>query len=62
METVSLVLDNGASSLKMGFSHEDRPKLIPNCVTRYELMEDREGGRVGGSPSMYNNFISVFFL
>lgn len=33
-ETTSLILDNGASSLKMGFSHEESPKLIPNCVTR----------------------------
>lgn len=31
----SLVLDNGAYSLKVGLASEQEPKYVPNCITRY---------------------------
>ena len=33
---MSFILDNGAYSLKAGWSTEAKPKIIPNCITRFE--------------------------
>ena len=36
MAAQSFILDNGAYSLKAGFSTDIEPRIIPNCITRYE--------------------------
>lgn len=33
-KTMSLVLDNGAYSLKVGLALDQEPRVIPNCITR----------------------------
>ena len=30
----TLVVDNGAYSLKVGFASDEEPRSIPNCITR----------------------------
>ena len=30
----SVVLDNGAYSLKVGLASDQEPRVIPNCITR----------------------------
>ena len=33
---MALVLDNGAYSLKVGLADAAEPRVIPNCITRYD--------------------------
>ena len=34
MARMTLVLDNGAYSLKVGLASSAEPKVLPNCITR----------------------------
>ncbi|ESO89188.1 hypothetical protein LOTGIDRAFT_229086 [Lottia gigantea] len=37
----TLVLDNGAGSVKIGFSNEKEPRIIPNCVSKAKNVRTR---------------------